>query len=200
VGARGPLLLQDFFLHEKLAQFNRERIPERIVHAKGTGACLAHMTDLIERFYSAFQNLDAKGMAECYHDRIVFEDPAFGILHGERARNMWRMLCASAKDLNIEYSDVSVEKNAGTANWTADYTFRRTGRKVHNVISAEFVFEDGKIIRHTDLFDLHSWAKQALGAKGFLIGGTSFFRKKLQQQTNRLLMDFESKNISPQVL
>jgi catalase len=38
VGPRGPILLQDFFLHEKLAQFNRERIPERIVHAKGTGA------------------------------------------------------------------------------------------------------------------------------------------------------------------
>ena len=38
VGERGPALLQDFFLHEKLAQFNRERIPERIVHAKGTGA------------------------------------------------------------------------------------------------------------------------------------------------------------------
>lgn len=38
VGSRGPVLLQDFFLHEKLAQFNRERIPERIVHAKGGGA------------------------------------------------------------------------------------------------------------------------------------------------------------------
>ncbi len=37
-GRRGPVLLQDFFLHEKLAQFNRERIPERIVHAKGSGA------------------------------------------------------------------------------------------------------------------------------------------------------------------
>ncbi|WP_299528336.1 catalase [uncultured Lutibacter sp.] len=37
-GARGPLLLQDYFLHEKLATFNRERIPERIVHAKGSGA------------------------------------------------------------------------------------------------------------------------------------------------------------------
>lgn len=36
-GRRGPVLLQDFFLHEKLAQFNRERIPERVVHAKGTG-------------------------------------------------------------------------------------------------------------------------------------------------------------------
>jgi catalase len=37
-GSRGPVLLQDYYLHEKLAHFNRERIPERIVHAKGTGA------------------------------------------------------------------------------------------------------------------------------------------------------------------
>jgi len=38
VGARGPLLLQDYILHEKMAHFNRERIPERVVHAKGSGA------------------------------------------------------------------------------------------------------------------------------------------------------------------
>ncbi len=38
VGNRGPLLLQDYFLHEDLAHFNRERIPERVVHAKGSGA------------------------------------------------------------------------------------------------------------------------------------------------------------------
>jgi len=37
-GRRGPVLLQDHYLHEKLAHFNRERIPERVVHAKGTGA------------------------------------------------------------------------------------------------------------------------------------------------------------------
>jgi catalase len=37
-GARGPILLEDFHLVEKLAQFNRERIPERVVHAKGSGA------------------------------------------------------------------------------------------------------------------------------------------------------------------
>ncbi len=37
-GARGPLLLQDFHLLEKLQHFNRERIPERVVHAKGSGA------------------------------------------------------------------------------------------------------------------------------------------------------------------
>ena len=37
-GPRGPLLLQDFHLLEKLAHQNRERIPERTVHAKGWGA------------------------------------------------------------------------------------------------------------------------------------------------------------------
>lgn len=37
-GPRGPVLLQDFHLQEKLAHFVRERIPERIVHAKGVGA------------------------------------------------------------------------------------------------------------------------------------------------------------------
>jgi catalase len=37
-GPRGPLLLQDWQLLEKLAHQNRERIPERVVHAKGWGA------------------------------------------------------------------------------------------------------------------------------------------------------------------
>ena len=37
-GARGPILLQDFHLIDKLAKFDRERIPERVVHAKGAGA------------------------------------------------------------------------------------------------------------------------------------------------------------------
>ena len=38
VGQRGPILLQDYILHEKMAHFNRERIPERVVHAKGSAA------------------------------------------------------------------------------------------------------------------------------------------------------------------
>lgn len=38
VGERGPVLLQDVQLIEKLSSFDRERIPERVVHAKGAGA------------------------------------------------------------------------------------------------------------------------------------------------------------------
>lgn len=37
-GEHGPVLIGDFHLIEKLAHFNRERIPERVVHAKGAGA------------------------------------------------------------------------------------------------------------------------------------------------------------------
>jgi catalase len=37
-GKGGPILLQDVVLLDKLAKFNRERIPERIVHAVGAGA------------------------------------------------------------------------------------------------------------------------------------------------------------------
>ncbi|MDE0310871.1 MAG: catalase, partial [Caldilineaceae bacterium] len=37
-GPRGPLLMQDYQLLEKMATFNRERVPERVVHAKGSGA------------------------------------------------------------------------------------------------------------------------------------------------------------------
>ncbi|GLU47245.1 catalase [Nocardiopsis ansamitocini] len=38
VGPNGPLLLQDHYLIQKLAHFDRERVPERVVHAKGGGA------------------------------------------------------------------------------------------------------------------------------------------------------------------
>ncbi|MCJ0977373.1 catalase [Rhodococcus sp. ARC_M12] len=37
-GTQGPILLHDHYLIEKMAQFNRERVPERVVHAKGAGA------------------------------------------------------------------------------------------------------------------------------------------------------------------
>ena len=37
-GPRGPVLMADHQLMEKMAHFNRERVPERVVHAKGAGA------------------------------------------------------------------------------------------------------------------------------------------------------------------
>jgi len=53
-GPRGPLLVQDWQLFEKHAHFNRERIPERVVHAKGSGAFgVFTVTNDITRFTKA---------------------------------------------------------------------------------------------------------------------------------------------------
>ncbi len=151
------------------------------------------MKNLIEKFYRSFSGLDAEKMLECYHPEIVFEDPAFGILKGDRARNMWRMLCKSqkGKDFRIFFSDVTFDGKTGSAKWEAHYIFSQTGRRVHNEIFAVFEFSDSLIIKHTDSFDLYKWSKQAMGLKGALFGKTSFFKSKLQERTNSLLDDFE---------
>ena len=152
------------------------------------------MKNVIETFYQAFKNLDAEAMANCYDDSIVFEDPASGELKGKHAGNMWRMLCESQKGKNfvVEASNIVCDETKGSAHWESHYTFSKTGRKVHNIIDAKFEIKDGKIIKHTDHFNLHKWAKQAIGFKGILLGGTNFFRKKLQSQTNYLLSKFEN--------
>ncbi|MEL6593495.1 MAG: nuclear transport factor 2 family protein [Bacteroidota bacterium] len=145
------------------------------------------MEKLIHEFYAAFTRRDAEKMAACYHEEIVFHDPAFGELQGEEVSMMWRMLCAQGKDLYIEFSNIKANEQNGSAHWEATYTFSQTGRKVHNVIEASFVFKDGKIVRHIDRFSLHKWARQAIGWKGLLMGGTKFFQKRLQKQTRKAL-------------
>lgn len=153
------------------------------------------MSQLIEQFYTAFSKLEAEKMVSCYHPEVIFHDPAFGELKGERAKNMWRMLCHSQKDkdFKVTFKVLSSDDHYGQAHWEAFYTFSQSGRKVHNTISANFEFKEGLIIKHTDNFNLYRWSQQALGLKGYLFGFTSFFQNKLQQQTNRLLDKFENK-------
>ncbi|MBX6383508.1 MAG: catalase [Microbispora sp.] len=54
VGPNGPLLLQDHYLIQKMAHFNRERVPERVVHAKGGGAYgVLQITEDVSQFTKA---------------------------------------------------------------------------------------------------------------------------------------------------
>lgn len=144
--------------------------------------------DLIKKFYTSFTANDAEGMVGCYAPGIVFEDPAFGQLEGERAKSMWRMLLERSKgNIKITFSHVKANERSGSAHWVAEYVFAQTGRPVVNVISAEFEFEDGKIIKHTDQFSLWKWSRQALGWKGWLLGWSGFMKKQIQKQTGQLL-------------
>lgn len=149
---------------------------------------------LIREFYDSFSRGDAEGMVNCYGDGIVFSDPAFGVLQGDDARNMWRMLLKNAKgNIKIAYSDVHADDRTGTAKWIAEYIFSKTGNRVVNKISAAFEFENGKIKRHADDFDLWNWSSQALGWKGMMLGWTGFMKKQIQQQARKSLHAFSNK-------
>ncbi|CAN5819404.1 nuclear transport factor 2 family protein [soil metagenome] len=147
----------------------------------------------IEIFYRAFQKLDAETMAGIYHPEATFSDPVF-TLEGTEIGDMWRMFCTSGEDLRVTFSDPAADETAGTARWEAWYTFRPTGRPVHNIIDAAFTFRDGLVIAHNDTFDLASWARQALGSSGALLGRTGFMQKRIRQQARGQLERFQNKS------
>jgi catalase len=60
-GARGPTLLEDFVLREKITHFDHERIPERIVHARGSGAHGYFELDASMAKYTTAEFLQKKG-------------------------------------------------------------------------------------------------------------------------------------------
>lgn len=129
-------------------------------------------------------------MVTCYTPDVRFSDPVFPDLVGERANGMWRMLVSRGKDLRLEFRDVRADERGGSAHWEAWYTFSATGRPVHNVIEASFTFRDGLIATHTDRFDLYRWSRQALGAKGALLGWTPFVQGAIRRQADRALAKF----------
>jgi ketosteroid isomerase-like protein len=147
------------------------------------------MTDaqVIESFYGAFARRDAEAMAALYRDDVRFSDPAFGPLSGEHARNMWRMLTAAAPDLEITFGQVTER----SAHWEARYTFSATGRRVHNVIDAEFEIREGKIVRHDDHFDFGRWSRQALGPAGWLLGWTPLIQWAVRRRALASLAQYE---------
>lgn len=148
----------------------------------------------IESFYAAFGRRDAEGMAAAYAPDVEFSDPVFPHLRGDEARGMWRMLAGRAKDLRIEASAISADDTTGRAHWDAFYTFSQTGRSVHNRVDASFVFKDGKIVKHTDAFDLHAWAGMALGIPGKLFGWASPMQSKIRATADKGLRAFLAKS------
>ncbi|UXX77627.1 nuclear transport factor 2 family protein [Reichenbachiella carrageenanivorans] len=146
----------------------------------------AHVA-LIEKFYTAFSQKDAKTMAACYHQDLAFEDPAFGVLNHRQACAMWVMLLSGSSDIEISFKNVWSENEFGGVDWEAKYLFSKTGRKVHNVIDAKFEFKDGLIVGHRDHFDFYKWSRMALGMSGVLLGWTGFLHRKVQAQCAQLL-------------
>lgn len=145
---------------------------------------------LIRTFYSAFQKGDFATMQQCYHDEATFSDPVFQNLSSKEVRAMWQMLISASKDLRVEFSDVKAADGRGSAHWDAYYTFSKTGNKVINRIDATFEFKDGKILKHTDVFDFWKWSRQALGFSGVVLGWSPLVRNKVRATARKSLDHF----------
>lgn len=147
--------------------------------------------ELIARFYTSLSKLDGAGMAACYASDARFSDPVFTDLRGQELGMMWRMLCKRGKDMTVVFDGIEATDTAGKAHWVATYTFSGTGRKVVNDIQASFVFKDGKIAQHKDVFNLYKWARQALGLKGVLLGWTPLVQGAIRKQAASGLAAFK---------
>lgn len=145
---------------------------------------------LLHDFYTAFAKRDFATMQRSYADRATFSDPVFQNLSSAEVKAMWEMLCKTGKDLRIEFRNVTADDRNGSAEWTAWYTFSRSGKKVENRIKAKFVFEGGKIVQHTDDFSFYRWARQALGVGGLLLGWLPSVKAKVRRTAMENLKNF----------
>ena len=138
------------------------------------------------RYWDAIGRLDAETMADCYAHDAQFEDEVFQ-LKGAECGMMWRMLFQGAADLEIRPGNLVVKDGIAHGRLDAWYTFTATGRKVHNKIQTRLVLRNGKIIDHHDRFPFYKWSRQALGAKGWLLGWTPLVRGAVRRQARRRL-------------
>ena len=156
-------------------------------------------TDVINRFYGAFAELDSDTMAACYAPDATFHDEIFDLTGVREIGGMWSMLCETTRkegreDWSLSHSDVTSKGNTGTAHWDAHYRFSATGRLVTNHVDTTMVFNtDGLIASQVDTFDFWAWSRQALGPPGLLLGWTPFLKSKVQGQANANLKKYLAK-------
>ena len=141
----------------------------------------------IGRFYAAFAALDADTMTACYAPEASFEDEVFTLDGRDSIGAMWSMLCHASRangpgEWHLESAGITADDLHGSAHWQAWYRFSATGRRVHNTITARFLFRDGLITAHRDAFDFWVWSRQALGISGWLLGGSAWLRAKVRAQ------------------
>lgn len=150
--------------------------------------------EIASNFYSAFAKGDAETMISYYDDQIEFEDPAFGKLKGDEVKKMWKMLIERSKgNLKIDFEIIETTNNTARVNWEARYPISTNGRRIHNKISTKLTIENGKIIKHTDHFNLWKWAHQAIGWKGLIFGWTPAVQSKIRKLSRNLLDSYQLK-------
>jgi len=139
-----------------------------------------HLMSVVTRFYTAFAQGDWATMGSCYHNAARFSDPVFPDLDAKGVRAMWKMLLSSGRELRVTFNVLEENATGGRCRWEAFYTFSKSGRPVHNIITSTFTLKDGLIVRQQDVFDFWRWSRQALGTSGLLLGWSPVVRNKVR--------------------
>ena len=170
---------------ERLHRFNtRQRRSRRVAPWLPTPN-----ESLIERFYGAFDRATGRRWRPATRPTRIL-DPVFTDLSGTEAGDMWRMLTGGATDLKVELHEHDADEERARRTGSRHYTFAQTGRPVVNDIQASFRFRDGRIAEHHDEFDFYRWARQALGARGLLLGWTPIVRNAVRRRAAAGLEEF----------
>ena len=147
-----------------------------------------------ERFYEAFMVRDHYTMGLLYAEHATFSDPVFPLLNATGARLMWKMLLTRAEDLGIEVKVLEDSPTRASVDWVAHYTFGATGRPVVNRVHTEMALSNGRIVRQVDSFSLWRWSRQALGARGWLLGWAPVVRNRIRAQAAQSLREYARKS------
>jgi hypothetical protein len=149
---------------------------------------------LVFDFYTNFNKKDFLAMQMAYADELDFFDPVFHNLNCKKTKAMWHMLILGGTDLRLTVGKIKESGDKVTCTWIATYTFSLTKRRVVNVIDAEMIIKNGKIVKHKDNFDFYLWSRQAFGFKGLLLGWAPFFNNKINSTVSARLKKFISEH------
>jgi hypothetical protein len=147
----------------------------------------------IEKFFTAFQNLNASEMAKIYAPDATFSDEVFNLKNGEAIGQMWAMLVGNITRSGKEHWSFTYKvESMNSASWEAKYLFSAAGRMVVNRVRSTFTFDPyGKVKVQVDQFDFWRWSRQAFGVTGLLLGWNPLFKRKVrakaQENLSRLI-------------
>jgi predicted SnoaL-like aldol condensation-catalyzing enzyme len=141
-------------------------------------AAAASPSDVVTKFYEAFEHKNVDGMEALYAPNLKFKDAIFKFDDRAGTTHMWRNLFKTDPNAKLKFTLDSADGPNVKGHWVADYHVN--GRAVHNEVSTTMKVVDGKITEHHDDFDWNKWAPQAFPAgKLFTLPGLDSLAKAL---------------------
>lgn len=153
---------------------------------------MAHI-EVIQSYFKHLQARNAASLWQCYASNIVYSDPVYGWMEGDKVKARWEYFCAHADALQLTWGAVTVlDDEYFTCEWTAQYTQRETGRTIKFPCKSFFRLKDYKIIEQSDAYRLSSLIAQTDGWKGFWFGWTGYMKRFVQKRALQALASFSS--------